>query len=935
MTRIRIFELARQLGMDGRNNEIIEVAKRLHIPVKTASSSIEDYDADRIRKELGNTGGAAGSGQEEEPKKKKPKTLLRKSRNIEKQPEVPETTEEAAEEETAAEETVVESPKAASAPGTDTEPAGLQAPADTDEQTAVVGEPSADTREDAAEASTEPEQTEAVAEEAAAPSEAAPREETPVTEATADTATENAEQETAAADSSVEEKPQADADGPKVKKIKLPKSKQVSKIVGRIEITPEMTQKRQPRQVRTISRPSSQRPDDRGRRPGGGSSRFAQPQQQPEAPAAPGSERQRDVKKKSDAYRDTAIGGHRKRKVVEDLYPERLKRQGRRKKGAVPTGPLKAVVKTLKVGDSINVAELARRMGIKGSEVVKKLFEMGMMVTVNQVIDFETASLVASEFECTLEFGGFEENDFIGQEEDRPEDMKPRPPVVTVMGHVDHGKTSLLDAIRATRITASEAGGITQHIGAYLVKLESGTIAFIDTPGHEAFTAMRARGAQLTDIVILVVAADDGVMPQTIEAINHSKAAGAPIIVAINKIDKADANVPRVRTELMQHGLVDEAMGGDTMMVEVSAKSKIGIEKLLESVLLQAEVMELTANVAKKASGTVVEAQLDRGRGPVATFLVQSGTLKVGDNVVCGHIAGRIRSMIDDQGRPVKKALPSTPVEVIGMEAVPAAGEIFNVLKNEKESKQLASHRAHKMREAQLAKAGKRRLDQMFQDIDGSEKKKLAIIIKGDVQGSIEALRDAFVGLSNDEVSVEVIHQGVGGITETDVLLASTSNALIIGFNVRPEAKVGPLAARQGVEIKQFSIIYDAVEELKLLLTGMLEPQFEENILGRAEVRQIFNITKVGTIAGCFVQEGHILRKAKVRLLRDSAVVYTGEFSSLKRFKDDAKEVTAGQDCGIQLKNFNDIKPGDVIEAYEMQELDVVLQPGRKEDSDN
>jgi translation initiation factor IF-2 len=504
--------------------------------------------------------------------------------------------------------------------------------------------------------------------------------------------------------------------------------------------------------------------------------------------------------------------------------------------------------------------------------------------------------------------------------------LQPRPPVVTIMGHVDHGKTSLLDAIRAANVTAGEFGGITQHIGAYDVDLGDGRkITFLDTPGHEAFTAMRARGAQVTDIVVLVVAADDGVMPQTKEAINHARAAKVPILVAVNKIDKPDANIDRVRQELTEFSLVSEDWGGDTIFVNVSAKQRLNIDQLLEMILLQAEVMDLKANPNKRAQGTVVEARLDKGRGPVATVLVQQGTLKIGDPIVAGVQFGRVRTMTDDRGNQLKEAGPSFPVEVTGLTGVPEAGEAFHAVEDEKVAKDVAQHRAQKLREAELAKSSKISLDQLYARIKQGDVKELRVIVKADVQGSVEAVAESLGKLSTDACRLVVIHSGVGAITETDISLASASDAIVLGFNVRPAPKATAQAEAEGVDIRLYNVIYDAVNDVRSAMEGLLAPTFEEEHLGRAEVREAFNITKIGTIAGCYVLDGKIQRNAKARLLRDSVVVWQGKLSSLRRFKDDVREVASGYECGIGLENYNDIKPGDVIEVFELREVKATL----------
>lgn len=577
----------------------------------------------------------------------------------------------------------------------------------------------------------------------------------------------------------------------------------------------------------------------------------------------------------------------------------------------------KAIKRVIKITDAIQVGELAKRMGVKAGEVIKKLFGLGIMATINQAVDIDAATLVAQEFGYEVERVGMEIVEEMLEEAPEMEEGKIlRPPVVTVMGHVDHGKTSLLDAIRQTDVAAGEAGGITQHIGAYHVKLEKGDLVFLDTPGHEAFTAMRARGAQVTDFVILVVAADDGVMPQTIEAINHSKAANVPIIVAVNKIDKPGANPDRVRQSLADHGLLPEDWGGDTIFVNVSAKQRTGIKELLEMILLQAEVMDLKANPDKFAKGIVIEAKLDKGRGPVATVLVQEGSLKVGDPFVAGVQYGRVRAMVDDKGAKVQKAGPSMPVEVLGLPGVPLAGEKFIVVADEKKAREIGTYRQMKQRETELSKTSKVSLEDLYSKIKEGEVKELGIIIKADVHGSVEALTESLQKLSTEAIKLKALHGSVGAITETDVMLAAASNAIIIGFHVRPDAKVQALAEEEGVDIRLYSIIYEVIDDVKKAMEGLLEPTLKEVVLGRAEIREVFSVPKVGNVAGCFVTDGKITRGAKVRLIRDGIVVLDGKMASLRRFKDDVKEVQSGYECGIGIENYNDIKTGDVIEAY-------------------
>ncbi len=583
--------------------------------------------------------------------------------------------------------------------------------------------------------------------------------------------------------------------------------------------------------------------------------------------------------------------------------------------------------KRIKIDEAITVANLARQMGIKAGEVIKKLLLLGLQVNINQALDFDTAALVASDFEFEVEKTAFEEDEVLQIKEDSAEELVPRPPVVTVMGHVDHGKTSLLDAIRDTKVIEGEAGGITQHIGAYHVRLDRGDIVFLDTPGHEAFTSMRARGAKVTDIVILVVAADDGVMQQTVEAINHAKAAEVPIIVAINKIDKPNANIERVRRELSEHGLIAEQWGGNTTMVEISAKKRVGIEELLEMVLLQAELLELKANPNKMARGRVIEAKLDKGRGPVATVLVQDGTLRAGDVYVCGIYSGRVRNMFDGRGQKIEAAQPSIPIEVLGFSGVPNAGDDFIILADEKQARSVAEHRLLKLREKELSRSSKITLENLFDQIQEGEVKELKLILKTDVHGSMEAIADSLLKLSTSEVKVNIIHSGTGAITETDVMLASASNAIVIGFNVRSDSKVADLAEQESVDVRYYDVIYQLLDDIRSAIVGMLKPIYKENVIGRAEVRQTFHVPKIGMIAGCSVLEGRVERNARARVLRDNVIVYDGKISSLRRFKDDVKEVKAGFECGIGIENFNDLKDNDILEAYEIQEIKQVFEP--------
>ena len=597
---------------------------------------------------------------------------------------------------------------------------------------------------------------------------------------------------------------------------------------------------------------------------------------------------------------------------------------------ASPSEITKPRKKSVKLTAGVSVKEFAELIGQRPADVVRKLMDMGQMVTFNQSINLEAASLIAEEYGARVEVSTEKVGEALLEEAAQSsgeEHAVSRPPVVTIMGHVDHGKTSLLDAIRSTKVAEGEAGGITQHIGAYIVGVHGKQVTFLDTPGHEAFTAMRARGAKATDIVILVVAADDGVMPQTVEAIHHAKAAGVPLIVAINKVDKPGANVDRVKNALTEHGLVAESWGGDTIMVEVSAKQRTGLDQLLEMILLQAEVLELKADPTRMAKGLVIEAKLDRGRGPIATVLVQSGTLHVGDAFVVGNFSGRVRALVTDTGKKTTEAGPSVPVEVIGLPGVPSAGDAFTIVKDERVAREIAQERAMKQRAADLAGPAKVSLDDLFAKIQEGNVKELPIVIKADVQGSSEALAAAVEKMPAGAVKLRVMHTGVGGITETDILLAAASKAIVIGFNIRPEPKAAALAEREGVDVRLYSIIYDALNDIRAAMEGLLEPTLKERILGRAEVRQMFTIPKAGLVAGCYVVDGVISRASVgVRVIRDSVVVYEGKLGSLRRFKDDVREVQQGYECGITVENFNDLKAGDIIEAFAIDKVAAKLE---------
>ncbi len=616
-------------------------------------------------------------------------------------------------------------------------------------------------------------------------------------------------------------------------------------------------------------------------------------------------------------------GAEKKKKTDKRARPAKESRKARKaaRNAASKTGQQEEL---LQLEGRVTVGELAGRLNVSASEILAKLLEIGIIANINQQLGEDILEILAEEY--GIKFSIIPDPDeeellTIMQEEEKEENaLKTRPPVVTVLGHVDHGKTSLLDAIRETKVMDSEAGGITQHIGAYVAEINGKKVAFLDTPGHEAFTAMRARGAQATDIVVLVVAAEDGVMPQTIEAINHTKAAGVPIIVAINKIDKPSANPDRVKQQLSEVGLVPEEWGGDTICVQVSAKKKEGLAELLEMILLVAEMAELKANYSRLAKGTVIEAELDKGRGPVATLLIQDGVMHVGEPIICGNIYGKIRAMLDQQGKRIKKATPSTPVEILGLTEVPQAGDTFIVVKDEKMARQIALKRGEKIKEASRQKIQKVSLDDLFNQAQ-EEEVELNIIIKADVQGSAEALHESLEKIETEQVKIKILHKGVGAITESDVMLASASNAIIVGFNVRTEPNARKLAEKEQVDIRLYRVIYEVLDNVRAALKGMLKPEYAEEIQGQAEVRQLFKVSRVGTIAGCYVQEGKITRNSTIRVIREGNIVHEGGIDSLKRYKDDAKEVVSGFECGILLEKFNNFKEGDILEAYIMKEI--------------
>ncbi len=872
MSKVRVYELAKEFGIE--NKEFIAKLKTLGIAVKSHSSTLEDSEVERVRREF------AAKGEKEVVEKRVKSTVIR--RRAVRLP-----AEEAAEAEEAA------APEAApEVPGEQVEPVAK-------EERVEKGE-----RVEKREAAEKVEKAEKPAE---------PKAEEP-----------------AAAPPAVE-KPSAKEELPPPKK--EPDLSRQATIIRR----PEPVEKKEgPRP------PAAMTPQTQIRKPAGPAPAPPRGQAPPAGPAdARGAVAAADKKGGKKAVEVVMDGvAAKKKSMIKQVIDKKDKRvrlreveeeesprwKGDRKAAVVRmkkteiTTP-KAIKRRIRISEAIRVGELAKQMGVRASDVINKLLGLGMMVTINQSIDVDAASLIAAEFGYQVEAVTAEYDELLQRVEAEPRNLKPRAPVVTVMGHVDHGKTSLLDAIRQTNVIEGEAGGITQAIGAYHVHVKDRDIVFLDTPGHEAFTAMRARGAKVTDIVVLVVAADDGVMEQTVEAINHSRSAGVPIIVAVNKIDKPNATPDRIKQELAQHNLVPEDWGGDALFADISAKKKIGIENLLELILLQADVLELKADPDRPARGIIIEAKLDKGRGPVATVLIQEGTLREGDAFSAKTEYGRVRAMINDQGQRVKEAGPSMPVEVIGFSSVPQAGAEFIGVEDEKKARSISEYWIRKEREKELAASSKITLEQLYQRIKEGAKE-LNVILKADVQGSLEALTEALNKLSTDEIKLKLIHSSTGAITETDVMLASASDAIILGFKVRPDARVVEIAEKEGVEIKLYDVIYNAINDVRAAMEGLLEPEFKEVVQGRAEVRETFRIIKVGTVAGCYVTDGKIPRSASVKLVRDGVVVYDGKIASLRRFKDDAKEVSAGMECGLGIEGYNDIRVGDVIEAYITEQIE-------------
>jgi len=893
MGKIRIYELARNLNMT--NKQLLEKLEELGMPAKSHMSSVEESEVDGIKAKI-----QGKTPAQLEEKRVRPTVIRRRKIKTPEEPAAEDATSEEAVEDARPEEAEEKA-----------EPV--------ESKTDVQAKPS-EIKEETVEPAEEEHVVEEVVPEAVPEKETISEEtEAPVEQPESSTAEPDEKTTPAEAEPPAPEKTPAAAKPP----VKRKKKEAAAKI------------------IKLPTKPVIKEPEKKSAGTKGVYKKKGRPSpaaKRPDQTLSPAKAKKKKGRKAVVETTDTDKKffkkkiSFRKKEVIEgkDLYSGRAKRGRKGRKGARAkaekglqtqiTTP-KAIKHRIKIDDTIILAELAKRMGIKANEMIAKLMSLGVMATVNQTIDFDTAVLVSAEFGYELERATFEEEVLLKTESDDPEKLSERPPVVTIMGHVDHGKTSLLDVIRKTRVTEAEAGGITQHIGAYHVSTSKGNIVFLDTPGHEAFSAMRSRGAKVTDLVVLVVAADDGVMPQTVEAINHSKAAGVPIIVAVNKIDKANAEPDRVQRELAENGLVPEDWGGDTIFVHVSAKQNEGIDTLLEMILLQSEMLELKANSEKLARGHVVEAKLDAGRGPVATILVQEGTLHTGDPVVCGIHYGKVRALLNDRGAQVNTAGPSIPVEIIGLSGVPQAGDELVSLEDEKNAKQVSLHRVQKQRSKDLAKTSRLSLDGLFEKMQEGEVKDLNLILRADVHGSIEALKDSLSKLSNDEVKINIVQAATGAITETDISLATVSNSIIVGFNVRSGSKIQDLAAEEHVDIRYYNVIYDVINEIQNAMLGLMSSTFEDRSLGWAEVRDIFHIPKIGAIAGCYVTEGKIERGQQVRLVREGVVIYNGKLSSLRRFKDDVKEVQSGYECGIGIENYNDIKLGDTIECYYTEEI--------------
>ena len=880
MGKVRVHELAKKLGLT--NSDVISKLQAAGLSVKTHSSSVHEDEAMTI---LGKEGISAPS---EKPKPKRKGMMIVRKKDKDKE----EVAAVAAEEAPPAEDTAAE--EAITASAEEAQESGALAQSD----------------------------------------EAAPAQEESVEAASAEESTEGGEEVSA---ETAEEAPAEEATGPegdaKAEETKQEAKKDTSPVLRMIDVDKLKARTTNHRLSGGGQRPDK-KPERGGRQPKFGAVQELQVVQDPFGRGREMIDVGRDRRgkpKPAAAQRKVRTPGKREVGPVRErvMYPTRLRKKKGAKGAAVEkvstADERKASKRVIKMKETITVADLAHQLGLKGAEVVGQLMDMGTMATINQAIDYDTASLVAEQYEFRIESVAFNEDaiiEAVPQEEVDESKLKPRPPVVTVMGHVDHGKTSILDAIRRTKVADGEAGGITQHIGAYTVSLEQGEITFLDTPGHAAFTSMRARGAGITDLVVVVVAADDGLMPQTEEAIKHAQAAEVPIIVALNKIDKEEAEPDRVIQELTQFNLLPEDWGGDTLYVKTSATEGTGIQELLESILLQSEVLELKADPDRAAQGVVVEAKLDKGRGAVATVLVQEGTLNRGDAVVVGEFYGKVRAMTDENAKQLKTAGPSYACEIIGLNGVPDAGDILNSVKNSDAARTVATHR-EEQRKAKAMEANKAMsLDDLMARMDSANVRELNVVLKADVQGSVEAVTQAFLKLSDDEVKVNIIYGGVGAIKESDIMLAAASEGIVIGFSVRPDAKAKQIAEREGVDIRMYNIIYEAIDEIKKAMEGLLDPDLVEKTIGRAEVRELFRISKVGTIAGCRVLDGKAQRAAKIRVVRDSVPVYEGRPSSLKHFKNDVREVDSGAECGIGVEGFNDLKMGDVLEFFMIEEIE-------------
>jgi translation initiation factor IF-2 len=894
MAKVRVYELARELNMESK--VLVEKLIAGGVQIKNYMSTLDESEVAKARDI------ATGKVSEViEEKRVKPTVIRRRKKTVRVQPE--EAAAEAAEAEEApagaeAEEAApVEEPAEAPEAEPKAVPKRVRKKAAPEEP--VEAEPPEGAAAPGKEAAPAGEEAEAPAPEEAVEEEAAPEEEKPAPKAKEKAKGKRAKKK---------------GGGEPAKIIKRAEEGPLKEVVKRAETAEAAPARRKPA--------------------------ASEPSVPPEAvpPPPPVDEEGKPVRKKKEKKaakkeqgKKGAVKGRKlevfeRDALYEGRFPGRKGKKGAKKgrdtgkqfKQTEITTP-KAIKRRIKVPEQVTVGDLAKAMGVKASQVIRTIMAQGGMATINQSIDFDTASLVADDFGYELELDVMQMKDLLGEVEDKPEDLKPRPPVVTIMGHVDHGKTSLLDYIRKSNIIEGESGGITQHIGAYYVNTGSGDVVFLDTPGHEAFTAMRARGAKVTDIIVLVVAADDGVMPQTKEAVNHARAAEIPIIVAVNKMDKTGADPDRVKRELAELDLAPEEWGGETLYAQLSAKTGEGVDDLMELLSLQSEILELKANPDRPAQGSIVEARLDKSRGSVATVLIKAGTLKQGDFFVCGENHGRVRAMVNNRGQRMDQAGPSVPVEIYGISGVPKAGDDFVVVQDEKSARQVAEHRQGLTRGEGVDKRGIVSLDDLFERIKEGEVKELNIVLKADVQGSIEAISDSLVKLSTEEVKLKIIHSSTGALTETDIMLASASGAIVIGFNVRANPRVREVAEREKVDVRYYDVIYNLIKDIRDAMAGMLEPEYRENVIGRVNVKETFHVPKAGTIAGCQVADGHVLRNSNVRLLRDDVVVFDGKISSLKRFKEDVREVQSGYECGIGLESFQDIKPGDVLEVYELE----------------